>query len=117
MNKSNILLLCIGLLSLGVAPVTQAQNARSSNITVIRDFNSDVTGRSYYNNRRSYYRNNSDYYRPSGGNVIININSDDCYRQDDPFRFYRRGGGQTINRDLNIQRVRSIPPSGVKRLY
>lgn len=95
MNKSAILLFC--LIGLGVAPVAQAQNARSS-ITIIREVRPDITGRSYYN-RRSDYRNNSDYYRRSDPNVIIQINSDDCYRSDNPSRYYRKGRGQTFYRN------------------
>lgn len=97
MNKSIILLFWISLISLGVVPVTQAQNARSSSITIIREVRPNLTGRSYYN-RRSNYRNNSNYYRPSERNVIININSDDCYRSDNPYRYYRKGRGETFYR-------------------
>lgn len=105
MNKSIILIFCLSLIGLGVAPVVQAQNARSSRITVIREISPDFTGRSYYN-RRSNYRNNSDYYRSSEGNVIININSDDCYRSDNPSRYYRQGSGQTFYRDAKTSRER-----------
>jgi hypothetical protein len=98
MDKSIIFLFCLSLIGLGVTPVAQAQNARSSSITIIREVRPDFTGKSYHN-RPSDYRNNSDYYRPSDRNVIININSDDCCRSDNPYRYYRRGRGQTFYRD------------------
>lgn len=101
MNKSIIFLFCLSLIGLGVAPVAQAQNARSSRITIIREVSPDFTGRSYYN-RRSDYRNNSDYYRRSDRNVIIQINSDDYYRSNNPYRYYRKGRGQTFYRDAGI---------------
>lgn len=108
MTKSTIALLCFSVIGLGVAPVTQAQTVSPSGITIIREVSPDVTGRSYYN-RRSNYRNYSDYRRPTQTNIII-INND-SYRYDDPSRFYRRGRGQTFNRDVMIQRGRINQPT------
>lgn len=104
MNKTIILLFCLSLIGLGVAPVAQAQNARSSRTTIIRQIRPDFTGRSYYN-RRSDYRNNSDYYRRSDRDVIIQINIDDNYGSDNPSRYYRRGRGQ-IYQDAGTSRER-----------
>jgi hypothetical protein len=107
MTKSTIVLLCLSVIGLGVAPITQAQTVSPSGITIIRGVSPDVTGRSSYDQRYNY-RNYSDYHRPAQTNIII-INND-SHRYDDPSRFYRRGRGQTYGRDTMIQRGRIYQP-------
>lgn len=108
MNKLMSLLVCMSLIGLGIAPVAQAQNARSSRTTVIREVRPDYRGRSYYN-RRPEYRNNSDYYRRSDPRyergVIIKIDAGDCC--DNCSRRYRRGRGETYYPNAYPSRYRS----------
>jgi hypothetical protein len=96
MNQSLRLLCCIALIGLGIAPVGQAQNARSSRVIIIREAQPHYRGRSHYP-RRPHYRGDR-YYRRfdprDDRGVIIRIEADD-YCEDCSRFYYRRGRGET----------------------